>query len=330
MRAVRAAAPIDEALAWLTHELELDVPELEALGEAIAYPTRSLSRTAIILARRLLDAAGTEEDRAPLTLELGARLSEVGRWEEARQVTEEAVETFRLLAELDRETYLPDLAAAVSNLGSCLAQLGAREEALNTTYEAVALHRELLERDRDQYLPSLARSLTNLSACLSRAGRRPAALGAAGQAVAIYRELIELHPHAYRSELAAADHNWRICREALGQPVAGRNRSTCNPSRRISRMATVLLLRHGRTVSNADGTLAGRTASRSRRHRYGTGDGGGGAAARGATAGRRHQSAEALSGHRRARARRGEPDAAARPSRMGSSSAGTATGRGSR
>ena len=222
LRAVRAAAPIDEALAWLTHELELDRPDLEALGEAIAYPTRSLSRTAIILARRLLDAAGTEEERAPLTLELGARLSEVGRWEEARQVTEEAVETFRLLAELDRETYLPDLAGAVSNLGSCHAQLGAREEALNTTYEAVALHRELLERDRDQYLPSLARSLTNLSACLSKAGRRPAALGAAGQAVAIYRELIELHPHAYHGELAAADHNWRVCRESLGQPIAGR------------------------------------------------------------------------------------------------------------
>jgi hypothetical protein len=40
--------------------------------------------------------------------------------------------------------------------------------------------------------------------------------------VAIYRELVELHPHAYENELAAADHNWRVCREALGQPVAGR------------------------------------------------------------------------------------------------------------
>jgi len=221
-RAVRAAAPIDEALAWLTHELELDVGDLEALGDAIAYPTPSLGRTAVILAGRMLENAVTDEDQALLTLGLGARLSEVGRIAEARQVTQTAVDSFRLLAESDRDRYLPDLAAAVSNLGSCLAQLGVREESLTVTYEAVALFRELLEADRDRYLPSLARALTNLSACLSRAGRRPAALGAAGQAVAIYRELVELHPHRYQAELATADHNWRICREALGQPIAGR------------------------------------------------------------------------------------------------------------
>ncbi len=221
-RAVSSAAPVDEALAWLTHELELGPADLEALGEAISYPTRSLTRTAIVLARRLLDTADGEEERAGQTLTLGARYSEVGRWDDAREMTERAVDTFRKLVELDRDRYLPDLAGAVSNLGSCLAQLGSRDEALTVTYEAVALYRELLETDRDHYYPALARSLTNLSACLSRAGRRPAALGAAGQAVAIYRELVELHPHAYQSELAAADHNWRICREALGQPVAGR------------------------------------------------------------------------------------------------------------
>jgi tetratricopeptide (TPR) repeat protein len=218
-RAVASSAPVDEALAWLTQELELGEADLEALGEAIAYPSRSLTRTAIVLARRLLEAADNEEDQASLTLGLGARYSEVGRWDEARQLTERATDTFRKLTEADRDRHLSDFAAAVSNLGSCLAQLGQREEALSVTYEAVALYRELIAVDRDTHLPALARALTNLSACLSRSGRRPAALGAAGQAVAIYRELVELHPNAYRSELAAADHNWRICREALGQPV---------------------------------------------------------------------------------------------------------------
>jgi tetratricopeptide (TPR) repeat protein len=218
-RAVASAAPVDEALAWLTQELELGPADLEALGEAIAYPSRTLARTAIVLARRLLDAADTEEERAALTLGLGARYSEVGRWDEARQLTERATDTFRKLTDADRDRYLSDLAAAVSNLGSCLAQLGQRDEALGVTYEAVALHRELIAIDRDAHLPALARALTNLSACLARSARRPAALGAAGQAVAIYRELVELHPNAYRAELAAADHNWRICREALGQPV---------------------------------------------------------------------------------------------------------------
>jgi tetratricopeptide (TPR) repeat protein len=221
-RAVSQDAPVDEALAWLTQELELNPDDLEALSEAISYPTRSLTRTAIVLARRLLDVADLEDERAALMLSLGARYSEVGRWTEAREMTERSVEIFRKLVEADRDRYLPDLAGAVSNLGTCLAQLGAGDQALSVTYEAVALYRELLENDRDRYYPALARALTNLSSCLSRAGRRPAALGAAGQAVAIYRELVELHPHRYENELAAADHNWRVCREALGQPVAGR------------------------------------------------------------------------------------------------------------
>jgi tetratricopeptide (TPR) repeat protein len=221
-RAVTQDAPVDEALAWLVQELELGADDLEALGDAISYPTRSLTRTAVVLASRLLDGAVFEDERAPLLLSLGARLSEVGRWADAREMTERAVETFRRLVEVDRERHLPSLAGAVSNLGSCLAQLGVGDLALSVTYEAVALYRELLDNDRDRYYPALARALTNLSACLSRSGRRPAALGAAGQAVAIYRELVELHPHAYEHELAAAEHNWRVCREALGQPVAGR------------------------------------------------------------------------------------------------------------
>jgi tetratricopeptide (TPR) repeat protein len=219
-RAVNAAAPVDEALAWLTQELELNHDDLEALGDAISYPTRSLSRTAIVLARRLLEGADTDEDRAAFLLSLGARHSELGRWTDARRHTELAVEMLRALVGYDRQLYLADLAAAVSNLASCLAQLGERDEALAASYEAVALHRELLETDRDRFLPALARALTNLSACLSRSGRRPAALGAAGQAVAIYRELVELNPDAYHNELAAADHNWRVCRQALGPPTA--------------------------------------------------------------------------------------------------------------
>lgn len=221
-RAVRAAGPVDEAIAWLIHELELEVDDLEALGEAITYPAQSLGRTAVVLAERLLENAVNQEQRASLTVALGARLSELGRWSQAREVTEQAVTAFRLLTAEDRDRYLPELATAVANLGSCLANLGDHEEALNATYEAVGLYRELVEVDRDEYLPSLGRGLTNLSACLSKLGRRPAALGAAGQAVAIYRELTDLQPYAYRRELAAADHNWRVCRDMIGTPVAGR------------------------------------------------------------------------------------------------------------
>jgi tetratricopeptide (TPR) repeat protein len=227
-RAVAAAGPVDEALAWLTQELDLSDDDLDALCEAIGYPSRELSRTAIVLARRLLAAAGdgrTDTDGdlagdgrcAALTVVLGARYSEVGRWDEARRHTEQAVQTFRLLTDLDRDRYLPDLAGGVSNLASCLAQLGERDEALNHSYEAVTLHRELVGMDADRHLPELARALTNLAACLSRSHRRTAALGAAGQAVALYRRLVEGNPTGYVAELAAAEHNWRVCLNVLGE-----------------------------------------------------------------------------------------------------------------
>jgi tetratricopeptide (TPR) repeat protein len=247
-RAVAAVGPVDEALAWLTQELDLSDADLDVLSEAIGYPARSLGRTAVVLARRLLAMASDglaadglaadglavdglaadglavdgAERRAALTAGLGARYSEIGRWDEARQHTEQAVAVFRTLAEQDRQRFLPDLASAVSNLASCLAQLGEREEALRHSYDAVTLHRELVADAPGRHLPELARALTNLSACLFRSGRRTAALGAAGQAVALYRELAEVNPAAYAGELSAADHNWQLCRSVLGEPAPGR------------------------------------------------------------------------------------------------------------
>ncbi|GAA1750533.1 hypothetical protein GCM10009681_22040 [Luedemannella helvata] len=221
-RSVSAKAPVDEALAWLTQESDLGDDDMAALSEAMFQPTKSLPRTAVVLLNRLLDGDNTAHDQAALQLELGARLSELGMWDDARQVTEEAVARLRVMVDLDRAAYLSDLATGVLNLGSCAAQLGRHDEALDITYEAVSLYRELASTRRDEHLHSLGRALTNLSSCLSRVGRRPAALGAAGQAVGIYKELAANNPRAYSRELAIAEHNWNVCRDALGQPVAGR------------------------------------------------------------------------------------------------------------
>jgi hypothetical protein len=222
-RTVRAKAMVDEALAWLTHELELGGDELGALEEAMHNPSHSLPRTAVVLLNRLLEGEVSPSEEASLLLELGTRLSELGRWEDALSVTQRAVDHQRIMVDFDRDRHLMELATGVLNLGSCLAQLDRNDEALEATFEAVALHRELLDTDRETYLPNLARALSNLSSCLAKVGRRPAALGAAGQAVAIYRELAENHPRAYARELAVAEHNWKVCRETLGQPVAGRS-----------------------------------------------------------------------------------------------------------
>jgi hypothetical protein len=214
-RGVESASPVDEALAWLSQELQLSPEEVDSLGEAIPYPSPSMARTAIVLARRLMQSTGDEGDRAAFLLSLGARYGELGQWREASEHTAAAVTTLRTLVADDREAYLPDLASAAANLSSCLAQLDELEPACDTGYEAVTLHRELVERERDQFLPHLARALVNLSACLSRAGRPEAAVGAAGQSVGLYRELVGENADLYAPELAAAEHNWRVCSEAL-------------------------------------------------------------------------------------------------------------------
>jgi tetratricopeptide (TPR) repeat protein len=219
-RGVESASPVDEALAWLSQELELTEAEIDSLGDAIPYPSRPMARTAIVLARRLLESSDDEGDQAAFLLSLGARYGELSQWSEARDHSEAAVAILRCMVERDRAGYLADLASAVGNLGSCLAHLSDPDAAVDVAYEAVALHRELVERDRYPYLPDLARSLANLSACLNRAGRAEAAVGAAGQSVVLYRELVEESPAVYQAELAAAEHNWRVCSDALADPLA--------------------------------------------------------------------------------------------------------------
>jgi tetratricopeptide (TPR) repeat protein len=214
-RGVESAAPVDQALAWLTQELSLGDEELDLIGDAISFPGRALSRTAIVLAQRMLSGADTEGDRAAFLLALGARHSELGQWPQARANTQLAVDILRELVSADRAQYLAELAGAVTNLASCLVNLGEREAAVEASYEAVALHREVARTDRDRALPELARALTNLSACLARAGRPPAAVSAAGQAVSLYQELLAINPTAYQHEAAAAERNYQVCREAL-------------------------------------------------------------------------------------------------------------------
>jgi tetratricopeptide (TPR) repeat protein len=74
---------------------------------------------------------------------LGVRLSELGRRQEALAPTEEAVTIYRRLAASNPEAWLPDLAGSLNNLGVRLSRLGRRQEALASTEEAVTIYRGL-------------------------------------------------------------------------------------------------------------------------------------------------------------------------------------------
>jgi tetratricopeptide (TPR) repeat protein len=85
---------------------------------------------------------------------LGVRLSDLDRREEALTATEEAVTVYRRLASGNPTAFEPDLARSLNNLGANLSDLGRREEALTATEEAVTIRRRLAAGNRPPSNPT--------------------------------------------------------------------------------------------------------------------------------------------------------------------------------
>ena len=116
-------------------------------------------------------------------INLGVRLSALGRREEAFEATHESVDIDRRLVASRPDAFLPDLAQSLNNLGIRLSKLGRREKALEATCEAVEIRRRLAAARPDAFLPDLAQSLNNLGSDLSDLGQREEALEATREAV---------------------------------------------------------------------------------------------------------------------------------------------------
>jgi tetratricopeptide (TPR) repeat protein len=170
----------------------------------------TLKKRDLFEARHSLLASPPEEisvERARLANNLGYRLKDLGRREEALKATEEAVDIHRDLAGRRPDAFLPDLAKSLNNLGNSLRDLGRREEALKATEEAVDVYRDLAGRRPDAFLPDLAMSLNNLGTMLSDLGRREEALKATEEAVDVYRDLAGRRPDAFLPVLATSLNN---------------------------------------------------------------------------------------------------------------------------
>ena len=106
---------------------------------------------------------------------LGVRLGDLGRREEALSVMQEAVVFYRRLAEQRPEVFVADLAGSLNDLSEILSGLGRCEAALEVAEEAVAIRRDLAKSRPEACLPDLAMSLNNLGNRLGTwvAVRRP-------------------------------------------------------------------------------------------------------------------------------------------------------------
>ncbi|MBV1854393.1 tetratricopeptide repeat protein [Catellatospora tritici] len=183
---------------------QLDLTMLQNLAEQIPYPSLELHRIAAVLTTTIVDRlpAGNTETRATWLTWHALRLAEAGRREAALATAEEAVTSYRRLAEANPDAFLPNLATALNNLGGMLSGLGRREAALTVTEEAVTSSRRLAEANPDAFPPDLAGSLNNLGLMLSGLGRWEAALAATEEAVTGYRRLAEANPDAFLPNLA--------------------------------------------------------------------------------------------------------------------------------
>jgi uncharacterized protein YegL/tetratricopeptide (TPR) repeat protein len=205
-----AIAALREALNLIPNDHRDRAALLSNLGGALRARferTGDLSdlEQAIVSTRQALAATGAEDSQYPAILNnLGAMLSETGRYQEALEAAREAVDIRRVLAAQNPGIYLPDMAMSLNNLGTMLSETGRYQEALEAAREAVDIRRVLAAQNPGIYLPDMASALSNLSNRLSEIGRYQEALEAAREAVDIRRELAAQNPDFYGPSLAGS------------------------------------------------------------------------------------------------------------------------------
>jgi tetratricopeptide (TPR) repeat protein len=177
---------------------------LIAVADSIPYPSLELASAHAALADRILETypPGTA-GREPWLATQAALLAGLGRLEEALAFSQEAVTAYRRLAADRPDTFLPDLANALTNQSGCLAELGRPEESLANSQEAVAISRGQAAMHPDVYLNHLANALNNQAGCLAELGRSEEALAASEEALSIRRDQAVIRPEIHLPDLAA-------------------------------------------------------------------------------------------------------------------------------
>ncbi|KAB5589406.1 hypothetical protein CTheo_7146 [Ceratobasidium theobromae] len=117
----------------------------------------------------------------------GNILTKLDRPSEAIQVSQEAVQIYRQLANDHPTAYSVELGQSLHNLAVDLSDLDRHEEAVTTVTEAVEIHRGLATNNPTVYTPELAGSLIDLSVYLRDLARHEQAHAAAQEAVELSR-----------------------------------------------------------------------------------------------------------------------------------------------
>jgi tetratricopeptide (TPR) repeat protein len=147
----------------------------------------------IVLGRKLLDAASSDDERGMAQDNLCIALSTLGERESGTARLEEAVAAYReALKEWTRERVPFDWATTRNSLGNALSSLGERESGTARLEEAVAAYRDALKEWTRERVPlDWAMTQNNLGTALYSLGERESGTAGLEEAVAAYRDALE-------------------------------------------------------------------------------------------------------------------------------------------
>jgi len=221
-----ARAALEAATRWLEKTVEVLPEEVAAAwlgiwGRSLPPPDRTVLLRPFeeVAYRSWVKRAIDEAERARALGMRGLALSALGRWAEALQATQEAVDLYRRLAQQNPDAFLPYLAMSLTNLGNRLSEMGRRAEALQATQEAVDLYRRLAQQNPDAFLPDLARSLGAYGLVLRGLSRSAEAAAAFAEGLRAILPLVRALPAAFGGLAGALLQDYlRACAEAGEAP----------------------------------------------------------------------------------------------------------------
>jgi tetratricopeptide (TPR) repeat protein len=169
-----------------SHTLEVAENPLthNAIGVALMHPDSEMTR-------HDLENFGTEQSRM----------------DNARQHYEEALKSYRQLAQQNPDAFSPGLAGTLNNLGLLDGTQNQMDGARRHFEGALRIYRQLAQQNPDAYVPYLAMTLDDLGSVDQRQNRIDEARQHYEEALRSYRQLAQQNPEAYRLDMATALNN---------------------------------------------------------------------------------------------------------------------------
>jgi tetratricopeptide (TPR) repeat protein len=214
---------------------------LDALGICLHELGRSSEAARVMEEGIGLQKGISRDDLEPLwhtssRLNLGLVLETMGRYQEAFDWTQEAVDLCRELANDRPDAFTAQLAQGLSNLSSSLAALQRSEEALSCAWEATTLFGELATERPWSFISSYARSMSQLG-LLSAGGDVAYGVELCEESVRIFHDLSKQHKELHDLHLARALGNLGVTRSLGDFDPAGTEKILRRALRLLRRMS---------------------------------------------------------------------------------------------